>query len=79
MTLTTAIVLIVLADVALIAGLAWAMSRPAKLTPHVPAPGDEQPPARMPRIWRPLPGDGTPRSGTRDGRSLVRETAGNAS
>jgi hypothetical protein len=37
MTLTLAILLNVLADVAILGGLAHAMSRPKHLTPHAPA------------------------------------------
>ncbi len=37
MTLSLALALNALADAALLGGLAWVMSRPAKLTPHVPA------------------------------------------
>jgi hypothetical protein len=36
MTLTSIIILNVLLDVALVAGLAFAMTRPAKLSPHRP-------------------------------------------
>jgi hypothetical protein len=36
MNLTTLIILNVVLDVALLAGLAYAMTRPAKLTPHRP-------------------------------------------
>jgi hypothetical protein len=75
MTLTTAIVLIVLADVALIVGLAWAMSRPAKLTPHVPAPRDDQPALRRRLVRRPQPRTGVPAARSQ----RQRETAGSAS
>lgn len=37
MSLTLAVVLNVLADLGLLGGLAWMMSHPRKLTPHVPA------------------------------------------
>jgi hypothetical protein len=37
MTLTLAIILNVLADVAILGGLVHAMSRPKHLTPHAPA------------------------------------------
>lgn len=37
MSLTLAIALIVIADVAIIAGLAYVMSRAARLTSHVPS------------------------------------------
>ena len=36
MTLTTIIILNVVLDIALLAGLAFAMTRPTKLTPHRP-------------------------------------------
>jgi hypothetical protein len=36
MTLTTIIILNVVLDIALLVGLAFAMTRPAKLTPHRP-------------------------------------------
>jgi hypothetical protein len=36
MTLTSIIIINVVLDVALLAGLAFAMTRPAKLTPHRP-------------------------------------------
>jgi hypothetical protein len=36
MTLTSIIILNVVLDVALLAGLAYALTRPAKLTPHRP-------------------------------------------
>ncbi|MHB8531967.1 MAG: hypothetical protein ACYDC2_04530 [Solirubrobacteraceae bacterium] len=54
MTLTTAILLIAIADLALIAGLAWTMSRPAKLAPHVPVAPAQQPSAMRRRSWRPV-------------------------
>jgi len=38
MSLPLAIALNIVLCVSLLAGLAWAMSRPRKLTPHVPAP-----------------------------------------
>jgi hypothetical protein len=37
MTLSLALALNAVADVALLGGLGWFMTRPAKLTPHVPA------------------------------------------
>ena len=37
MSLSLAIALIVILDVALLAGLAWVMSRPKRLQPHEPA------------------------------------------
>ncbi len=54
MTLTAAILLILVADIALIAGLAWVMSRPAKLTPHVRVP------RAQPRLAPRLAADGQP-------------------
>jgi hypothetical protein len=44
MTITTIIILNVLLDVALVAGLAFAMTHPAKLTPHRPG--------ATPNAWR---------------------------
>ncbi len=61
MTLTAAILLILVADIALIAGLAWVMSRPAKLTPHVRVPRPQQPHTRRSRVWRPA----SPQTGSR--------------
>ena len=37
MTLSLALALNAVADVALLGGLGWFMTRPAKLAPHVPA------------------------------------------
>jgi hypothetical protein len=49
MTLTSMIILNVVLDVALLAGLAFAMSHPTKLTPHQPGVKD-----RHRRLRRPL-------------------------
>ena len=37
MSLSLAIALNVIADVALLGGLSWAMTRPSRLKPHVPS------------------------------------------
>ena len=56
MTLTLAIAIIVVADIALIAGLAYVMSHARKLTPHVPAGAAPAAPAAAPQVAaRPAP------------------------
>lgn len=78
MTLTAAIVLILTADVALIAGLAWMMSRPGKLTPHVHASHDERLPRRHSRIWRAVPAVRRGRSARSSHRDSTRSVSSGA-
>jgi hypothetical protein len=52
MTVSLAIALNAIADVALLGGLTWFMTRPAKLTPHVPAAGLSVVPAQAERFER---------------------------
>ena len=42
MSLDLAVAIIVLLDVAMLAGLAWVMSQPRKLTPHLTTPTVEE-------------------------------------
>ena len=53
MTLSLALTLNAIADVALLGGLGWFMSRPSKLTPHVPAARLSVVPAQAERFSHP--------------------------